>query len=131
MLSTYTTESNTEEASLSEEEEYVFLDSCASSTLFIIRDQSCFESFVCSGGSIQTTRAGVQLSCQGSGRYKDWVDFRVCNESVKNICSAGLLREMGYGLQLIRVPRIMRLSYGQKVIIADYSENGKPKNWLY
>ena len=96
-MSTYTTESNIEEACLSEEEEYVLLDSCASSKLFIIRDQSCLESFVYSGGAIQTKRAGVQLACQGSGKYKDWVDIRVCNEAVRYICSAGLLRKMGYG----------------------------------
>ena len=59
--------------------------------------------------------------CQGSGKYKDWVDIRVCNEAVKNICSAGLLREMGYGLQLMRVPRIVRLCDGQEVITAAYS----------
>ena len=122
-MSTYTTESNIEETCLSEEE---LLDSCAFSKLFIIRDQSCLESFVYSGGAIQTTRAGVQLACQGSGKYRDWVDIRMCNESVKNICSAGLLREMGYGLQLMRVPRIVRLCDGQKLIRATYSENGMP-----
>ena len=52
MLSTYTTECNIEEACLSEEEGDVFLDNCASSKLFIIRDQSCLESFVYSGGAI-------------------------------------------------------------------------------
>ena len=126
MLSTYTTESSIEEACLSEEEEYVFLDSCASSKLFIIRDQSCLESFVYSGRAIQTTRAGVQLMCYGSGKYKDRVDIRVCNEAVKNICSAGLLRDMGYGLQLMRVPRIERLCDGQEVIRVAYSDNGMP-----
>ena len=122
MLSTYTTESNFEEACVSEEEEYVFLNRCASSKLFIICNQSSLESFVYSGGAIQTSRGGVQLACQGSRTHKDWVDMRVCNEAVKNICSAGLLREMGYGLQLMRVPRIVRLCDGQEVIRAAYSE---------
>ena len=84
-----------DEVCMAEEEEYVFLDSCASNKLFIIRDQSCLESFVYSGGVVQTTRAGVQLTCQGSGKYKDWPDIRVSNDAIKNICSAGLLREMG------------------------------------
>ena len=39
-----------------------------------------------SGKSIQTKRGGVQLACQGSGQYKDWVDIRVSNNAVKNIC---------------------------------------------
>ena len=118
MFSTYTTECNTNEVCLSKEEEYVFLDSCASSKLLIIRDQSCLESFVYSVGLIQTTRAGVQLACQGSGKYKDWVNIRVSNEAAKNICSAGLLLKMKYGLQLMRIPRISRLCNGHVVISA-------------
>ena len=89
---------------MAEDDEYVFLDSCASKRLFIVKDQSVLESFVYSGGSIQTTRAGVKLSCLGSDKFKDWKEIRVCHDAVKNICSAGMLREMGYGLQLLRVP---------------------------
>ena len=59
-------------------------------------------------------------------QYHNWVDIRACNEAVKNIYSAGLLREMGYGLQLMRVLRIVRLCDGQEVIRADYLENGVP-----
>ena len=79
-----------------------------------------------SGGSIQTTRAGVQFSCLGSGKFKDWKEIRVCHDAVKNICSAGMLREMGYGLQLLRVPRVVRLVDGMEVLTASYSENGMP-----
>ena len=32
------------------------------------------------------------------------------NDAVNNICSVGLLRDMAYGLQLIRAPRVVRLS---------------------
>ena len=38
-----------------EENEYVYLESYASKHLFILHDQSCLQSFVYSGGSIQTT----------------------------------------------------------------------------
>ena len=51
--------------------EYVYLDSCASKSLFIVRNQSVLESFVYSGSLIQTTRADAQLTCLGSGRFKD------------------------------------------------------------
>ena len=81
--------------------------------LFILRDQSFLESFVYSGGSIQTIRADALLSCLGSGKYGDWLDIRVCNDAVKNIYSAGLQRDMGYGLQLLRVPRVVRLIDGE------------------
>ena len=108
------------------DDEYVYLDSCASKSLFIVRDQSVLESFVYSGSSIQTTRADAQLTCLGSGRFKDWTDIRVCNDAVKNICSAGILRKMGYGLQLLRVPRVVRLCDGVEVIVAAYSESGMP-----
>ena len=84
------------------------------------------ESFVYSGSSIQTTRADAQLTCLGSGRFKDWTDIRVCNDAVKNICLAGILGKMGYGLQLLRVPRVVRLCDGVEVIIAAYSERGVP-----
>ena len=109
-----------------EDDEYVYLDSCASKHLFILRDQSFLESFVYSGGSIQTTRADAVLSCLGSGKCGDWLDIRVCNDAVKNICSAGLLRDMGYGLQLLRVPRVVRLIDGEEVLTAKYSESGMP-----
>ena len=53
---------NDDEVNMEKDDEYVYLDSCASKHLFILSDQSCLESFVYSGGSIQTTRAGVQLA---------------------------------------------------------------------
>ena len=40
---------------------------------------------------MQTSLAGIQLSCLGSGGYKDWTDIRVCGEAIINICSARLL----------------------------------------
>ena len=48
-----------------EDDEYVYLDSCALKRLIILCDQLCLESFVYSGGSMQTTRAMVQLNCLG------------------------------------------------------------------
>ena len=38
-----------------------------------------------SGGSIQTTRAGVQLNCLGTEKFRDWLDIRVCNDAVKMV----------------------------------------------
>ena len=37
-----------------EGDEYVFLDSCASNKSLVLRDQSYLESFIYSGGVIQT-----------------------------------------------------------------------------
>ena len=45
---------------------------------------------------------------------------------MKNICSASILRKMGYGLQLLRVPRGVRLCDGVDVIIAACFESGMP-----
>ena len=100
---------NDDEVNMAEDDEYVYLDSYASKRLFILRDQLCWESFVYSGRSIQTTRAGVQLNYLGTGKFRDWLDIRVCNDAVKNICSAGLLRDMGYGIQQLNIPRVVRL----------------------
>ena len=50
----------------------------------------------------------------------------MCGESIKHICSAGLLRDTGYGLQLQRVPRRVRLCNRMEVLIAVYSENRMP-----
>ena len=115
-----------EEVLMSAEDDVVFLDSCASKKLFIIRDQSSLETFVYQATSIQTTRVGVQLECLGSGSFKDWKAVNVCPQAVKNICSAGILREMGYGLTLLRVPRIVRLHDEQEVLTATYADNGMP-----
>ena len=54
----------------------------------------------------------------------DQVDLKT--DAVKNICSAGILRKMGYGLQLLRVSRVVRLCDGVEVIMAAYSESGMP-----
>ena len=48
-------------------------------------------------------------------------DIRVCNDAVKNT-----LHKMGYGLQLLRCPFVVRLCDGVKVLIAAYSESGMP-----
>ena len=108
---------NDDEVNIAEDDEYVYLDSCASKRLLILRDQSRLESFVYSGGSIQTTRAGVHLNCLGTGKIRDWLDIRVCNDAIKNNCLAGLLRDIGYGLQLLHVPRVVRLCDHKEVIV--------------
>ena len=56
---------------IEEDDKYAYPDSCASTRLFILRDQSCLELIVYSGGSIQTTRSGVQLNCLGTGKFRD------------------------------------------------------------
>ena len=50
----------------------------------------------------------------------------MCNDAVKNICSAGLLRVMGYDLQLLHVPRVVRLIDGEEVLTVKYSESSMP-----
>ena len=66
------------------------------------------------------------MTSQGTGNYRDWKNIRVCNESVKNIASAGALRKMEYELMLMRIPRIVRLSDEEMILVATYSENGMP-----
>ena len=126
MIDSCSCNNDKDEVNVAEDDDYVYLDSCASKRLFILRNQSFVESFVYSGGSIQATRADALLSCLGSRKYGDWLDIRVCNDAVKNICSAGLLRDMGYGLQLLRVPRVVRLIDGKEVLTAKYLESGMP-----
>ena len=62
---------NDDEVNMAEDDEYVYMDSCSSKRLFILRDQSCLESFVYLGGTIQTIRAGVQLSCLWTGKFRN------------------------------------------------------------
>ena len=40
--------------------------------------------------------------------------------------NAGILCEMGYGLQLLHVPRVVSLCDNEKVITATYSDSGMP-----
>ena len=91
--------------------------------MFVLRDQSYFKSITYVGGSFRLPvpvysclvldMAGIRIG-------------RVCGEAIKSICSAGLLRDMGYGLQLLRVFRVVRLCDGMEVPIVAYSENGMP-----
>ena len=53
---------NDDEVNMAEDDEYVYLDSGASKHLFILRDQSCLESFVYSGGSIHPCWCAVKLT---------------------------------------------------------------------
>jgi hypothetical protein len=116
-----------EEVLHSEFEERVYLDSCASKNLFLVKDQSELEVFSHESGAIGTTRAGASLETQGIGSFKDWKGIRVCNDAVKNLVSGGALRAMGYGLWLLHVPRIVKMSNPMDTVLtAEYSENGMP-----
>ena len=107
-------------------EDIVFLDSCASKQLFIIKNSDILQTFVADEGAIQTTKAGSSLRYTGSGNYGDWTKLKVCPDSVKNICSGGMLRTLGYGLQLLETPKIVRLDNAEVVLEARYSDNGMP-----
>jgi hypothetical protein len=107
----------------------IFLDSCASKKLFLLKDQSFLDRFVHSTGYIQTTKSGTagQLETQGTGSTGAWTDITVCNDAVKNLVGAGYLRKMGYGLLLLHVPKIVRLSDREVVVlVCEYSDNGMP-----
>jgi len=108
------------------EEEVVFLDSCASKALFILKDQSCLETFQHRIDHVKTTKAGETVETQGEGSYGDFTGVRVCNGAIKNLIGAGYLRRMGYGLLLLSVPKIVVLASLEVVIVAEYHENGMP-----
>ena len=103
-----------------------YLDSCASKRLFLVRDQSVLETFSHQLGVINLTKKNSQLTTQGEGVFKDWKHVRVCHDAVKDICSAGILRDMGYGLSLLRLPKIVSLVDNKEVLVGQYAENGMP-----
>jgi hypothetical protein len=115
-----------EEIHAMEEADRVYLDSCASRRLFLLRDQSNLENFTHMTGFINLTKEDAKVQTQGTGSYKDWQDIRVCHEAVKDICSAGMLRAMGYGLTLLRVPKVVTLLDNKEVLVGQYAENGMP-----
>ena len=51
--------------------------SVSSWRVVILRNQSYLGSFVYSGGSIEMIRAGVQLNCLRTAKFRDWLDIRV------------------------------------------------------
>ena len=59
------------EVSMAEDDECVFLDSCAFKRLFVVRDQSFLESFNYTSEVIQTTRADTQLTYIGLDSIKN------------------------------------------------------------
>jgi len=75
-----------EEVLLSSEVPSVYLDSCASIRLFIVKDTMAPESFTSEFGAIQLTRKGSQLEIQGTGTFKEWKDISV-GEEATNIVS--------------------------------------------
>ena len=106
---------------MAEEDDVVILDSCASRGLFIVGDQSYLEPFEYTpGGAIQTTNAGISTPCLGG------------SDAVKKICSTGLLKALGYGEILLRVPKIVTLEDDEKkVLTAKYAETGMPYISIY
>ena len=58
------------------------------------------------------------------GSFQQWRGIKVCNDAVKNIVSGGMLRAMGYGLELLRVPKIVELNTGREVLVGNYDEHG-------
>ncbi len=107
-------------------DEPVYLDSCASNKLFIVKDRNFLHTVKKEDGNIQTTRAGSSLHYEETGGFGDWTDIKICPGSVKNICSGGILRSHGYGLQLLNKPTVVRLDTGETVLEATYSSNGMP-----
>jgi hypothetical protein len=109
-------------------DDQIFLDSCAGQKLCLIKDQSALEEFTHSVGNIQTTKSGPGglLQTQGKGSFGDWKDVTVCNDALKNLVGGGYLRAMGYGLSLVRIPKVVRLSDGVEVLVADYDSHGMP-----
>jgi hypothetical protein len=77
-------------------------------------------------GAINFTKKHSSVATQGVGTYREWTDITVCNDAVKNICSGGILRSMGYGLQLLEVPEVVRLSDREPILRGEYAENGVP-----
>ena len=105
----------------------VYLDSCASKRLFLVQDQSQLEKFHYQPGEINLTKKNSSVATQGVGSFQDWAEITVCNDAVKNICSGGILRAMGYGLLLLDAPEIVKLSDSTQVVLSGhYAENGMP-----
>ena len=110
-----------------DERDIVYLDSCASKNLFIVLDETDLESFKIIEGSIQLTKKGSQLRSLGVGKKGDWSNITVSHDAIKNIVSAGKLREHGYGLSLLKEPALVNLETGETAIKCSYKlSNGMP-----
>ena len=105
-------------------DERVYLDSCAGKQLFIVKDDRVLEKYVEEPGVISLTKKGSAMETQGVGSFQQWHGIKVCNDAVKNIVSGGMLRAMGYGLELLRVPKIVELNTGREVLVGNYDEHG-------
>ena len=62
---------------------------------------------------------GVSIQCLGVRTFKDWSKIYVCGDAVKNICSTGQLRALGYWVTLLRVHRIVSLEDEKEVLTAN------------
>jgi hypothetical protein len=76
----------------------IFLDSCASTGLLIIRNANILDHMDTAAGTINLTKKGASMSTQGVGTKGSWQGITVCGDSVKNICAVDRLKTAGYGL---------------------------------
>ena len=63
----------------------LFLDSCASTGLLIVRNANTLDQMDTAPGTINLTKKGAFMSTQGIGTKGSWQEITVCADSVKNI----------------------------------------------
>jgi hypothetical protein len=108
--------------------EKIYLDSCASKGLLIIKNANQLDEMDYTSGAINLTKKGASMTTQGIGCKGSWKGITVCEESVKNICAVDRLKRAGYGLVQLAEDQIVDLETQESVLICQ-NNNGMP--WVY
>jgi hypothetical protein len=103
----------------------IFLDSCASTGLLIVKESNFLDHMETSVGHISLTRRGAFMSTQGIGSKGTWTGITVCKESVKNICAVDRLKSAGYGLSQLEEDWVVDLDTKENLIKCSH-HNGMP-----
>jgi hypothetical protein len=94
----------------------IFLDSCASTGLLIVRDANLLDHMNTSAGTINLTKKGSSMSTQGVGTKGSWQGITVCGDSVKNICAVDRLKTAGYGLVQLQEDHVVDLETEEQLL---------------
>jgi hypothetical protein len=105
--------------------ETIYLDSCASKGLLIVRDSNVLDDMDSTIGVINLTKKGSSMTTQGSGSKGSWTGITVCKDSVKNICAVDRLKTAGYGLVQLEEDHIVDLQTRESVLKCMH-KNGMP-----
>ena len=77
-------------------EHYTYIDTCCSSSMFLINDQQVFDESTPSDRVIRGSKKGTVINVTATGRVNDWKGIEYSEDINRFLCSGKRLNDMGY-----------------------------------